>query len=291
MEQEDKAVNAKVPPRAFHLVSIGLFLFVFLGPSPAGGGEADEYTLAVVPRTTPIAIHRDWAPFAERLSREIPHGGTIRLKVYQSYEEFDADLLKGIPDFVFMSPYHSVRARRAQGYIPLIRDSAKLLTGILVVRRDSPARSVHDLDGKDLVFPSPNAFGASLYLRALLTEKEKIRFNPRYVGSHSNVYRHVILGKAAAGGGVSDTLGREPPEIRGKLRVLYEIPGAAPHPLAAHPRVPEAVRRSIIDVVLKLQADEAGRGLLDAVSLSLGRSRPTTPGTTSISNSSTWKNT
>lgn len=268
MEQEDKVVSVKPPLRAFHPVFVQLFLLVCLGASTAAGREADPYTLAVIPRFTPLETHRDWAPFAARLSRDIPHGGTIRLKVYQSYAEFDADIVKGVPDFVFMSPYHAVRARRAQGYIPLVRDSANLLTGILVVRRDSPVRTIRDLDGKELAFPSPNAFGASLYLRALLTEKEKIRFIPRYVGSHSNVYRHVILGKAAAGGGVSDTLGREPPEVREKLRVIYEAPGAAPHPLAAHPRVPEAVRRSVIEAVLGLAADEKARGLLDAVSLS-----------------------
>lgn len=265
MEQEDKAVSAKAPLRAFHFVGVLLFAFLAVS-STAAGGEADPYTLAVVPRFTALETHRDWAPFVARLSQDA--GLPIRLRVYKTYSEFEDDVNRGIPDFVFLSPYHAVRARRAQGYIPLVRDSAKLLTGVLIVRRDSPARSVRDLDGKDLVFPSPNAFGASLYIRALLTEKEKVRFTPRYVGSHANVYRHVILGKAAGGGGVNHTLSREPVEIRDKLRVLYETPGAAPHPLAAHPRVPEAARRSVVDAVLRLAADEKARGLLDAVSLS-----------------------
>ncbi len=261
-------VSGKTFSSTIRPCSAGMFFLcaVLLQAAPAGGGEAGSYTLAVVPRFTSIETHRDWAPFAERLAREtaLP----IRLKIYKSYASFDADLLGGVPDLVFMSPYHAVRSRRAQGYIPLVRDSAKPLTGILVVRRDSPARSVRDLDGKDMAFPSPNAFGASLYMRALLTEEEKIRFNPRYVGSHSNVYRHVILGRADAGGGVSNTLEKEPPEVRGKLRVLYEAPGAAPHPLAAHPRVPEEARRLITDAVLRLGADENARGLLDAVRLS-----------------------
>ncbi|MBI1864789.1 MAG: phosphate/phosphite/phosphonate ABC transporter substrate-binding protein [Nitrospirae bacterium] len=259
-------MSAQPPFRAFRLVSVGLFLFACLGPSPAGGGEADRYTLAVVPRTTPIAVHRDWAPLAERLSRETRL--SIRLKVYQSYEEFDADLLKGVPDLVFMSPYHAVRARRAQGYIPLVRDGAKPLTGVLVVHRDSPVRTLRDLDGGEIAFPSPNAFGSSLYMRSLLTEKEKIRFTPRYVGSHTNVYRHVILGKAAAGGGVVGTLGKQPPEVRNQLRIVYETPSVAPHPLGAHPRVPKEVRHAVTEAMLRLGADEAARGLLDAVSLS-----------------------
>ena len=266
MEQEDKAVSVKAPLRAFRLVSAGLFLFACLGSSPAGGEEADPYTLAVVPRVTPIAVHRDWAPLAERLSRETRL--SIRLKVYRSYAQFEEDLLKGVPDLVFMSPYHAVRARRAQGYIPLVRDSAKLLTGILVVRRESPVRTIRDLDGGEMAFPSPNAFGASLYMRALLTEKEKIRFTPRYVGTHTNVYRHVILGKAKAGGGVMGTLGKETPEVRNQLRIVYETPSVPPHPLGAHPRVPKEVRQAVTEAMLRLGADGAAQGLLNAVSLS-----------------------
>ena len=61
---------------------------------------------------------------------------------------------------------------------------------------------MQDLDGADIAFPAPNAFGASLYMRALLAEQEKININPIYVETHANVYRNVIFGRASAGGGV-----------------------------------------------------------------------------------------
>jgi hypothetical protein len=82
----------------------------------------------------------------------------------------------------------------------------------------------------------PRRMLSGFLFEALLTEKEDRLIPVR--GSHSNVYRHVIL-QGRGGRGVMGTLSKEPPEIRAKLRVLYETP-ARRRPLAAHPR-PQAV--------------------------------------------------
>jgi phosphonate transport system substrate-binding protein len=193
-------------------------------------------------------------------------GVEFRLQVSRSIPEFEQDFQRGIPDFAFLNPYHAVMASRSHGYIPLLRDS-KPLTGILVVRSDDPLKSVRQLDGRDLAFPAPNAFGASLYLRALLAEEFRIRVTPRYVKTHSNVYRHVILGEAAAGGAVNNTLEHESAEVRGRLRVLYETPGVAAHPVVAHPRVPETVRKAFSEAIFRLAADSAMAPMLAAVQL------------------------
>jgi phosphonate transport system substrate-binding protein len=161
-----------------------------------------------------------------------------------------------------MNPYHFLMARKAQGYLPLLRDGSRLLSGQLLVRRDSPLKSVNDLNGKAIAFPDPNAFAASLYMRALLQEKAKIRFTASYLGTHANVYRHVILGSVAAGVGVNVTLARERPETRAELRVLYETPGTAPHPLCAHPRIPADLREAVTRAVLDMGKNEDGRTLL-----------------------------
>jgi phosphonate transport system substrate-binding protein len=226
---------------------------------------ARVYTLGVVPQLTPLDTHRRWMPFVQRLQKMT--GLRIELKVYQSIPQFEADFLKGVPDFVFLNPYHEVMAKRAQGYIPLVRDSSKPLVGILVVRKDSPIHSVRELNLKEIAFPAPNALGASLYMRALLAEQEKITIIPRYVQTHSNVFRYVVLGFAAAGGAVNKTLSKEPPEIRSRLRVLYRTPGLAPHPLSAHPRVAQKVRQAVRQAVLEMAQDEPGRRILAAVQL------------------------
>lgn len=223
------------------------------------------YTLAVVPYRLPLAAHQDWGPLAEHLGERLK--AHIELKVHDSFVRFEEELFRGAPDFVFMNPYHQVVAYKRAGYLPLVR-SSKPLTGALSVRHDSPAASVKDLNGKILAFPSPNAFAASLYMRALLTERHKIRFTPYYLDSHNEVYRHVILGEAAGGGGSRHTLEREPPEVQAKLRVLYETPAAVSHPFAAHPRIPAAVREAATQAILDLGAADAARALLERTQLS-----------------------
>jgi phosphonate transport system substrate-binding protein len=241
-------------------LAIGLLL---VGPPPAV--PAVHYTLAVVPQMAPAVAHRDWSPFAERLGRET--GLTLQLRVYRTFEEFETELATGQPDLAYINPYHQLLAYRTQGYLPLVRDGSRRLVGLLVVPRDSPLRSVRDLNGQHLGFPDPNAFAASLYLRALLQEREGVRVIPRYYNNHANVYRHVIAGDVAAGAGVNVTLERERPETRAELRVLYRTPGAAPHPLSAHPRVPAAVREALIAAVLRMARDEPGRRLLHNVEI------------------------
>lgn len=226
---------------------------------------AAEYTLAIVPQSSPTSTQRQWAPFAAHLGSEI--GEKIQVRVYRTFDEFETDLVNGRVDFAYMNPYHLLIARKEQGYVPLVRDGSRPLSGVLVVRNDSPVKSPRDLNGQILGFPDPDAFASSLYMRALLQEKEKVRFETRYFTTHSNVYRHVILGTVAAGGGVNVTLARERPETRNELRVLYETPPTSPHPLCAHPRISPTLQQRIIQAVLRMAEDESGRDALKLIDI------------------------
>jgi len=236
-------------------------------PVPGPGAEAattttpaspsndkPTYTVAVVPQFPAVEIHRIWTPILTRLGDTM--GVSFELKVARDIPSFEDEVVAGKPDFVYLNPYHQVRARRAQNYRPLVRD-AQPLTGILVVRRDDPIRSVRELEGKSLAFPAPNAFGASLLIRAHLAEQERLRINPLYAKTHTNAYRQTIVGKTAASGGLRVTLEREPQEVRDALRILLETPGAAPHPLSVHPRVPKAVQDGVQKALLRLSQDPA----------------------------------
>ena len=237
-----------------------------LGPLPTlSAPSKDEprvMTVAVVPQFRAEEIHRVWAPLLSRIAQET--GQPLNLVVPANIPAFERSMLAGEPDFVYANPYHAVMGHRAQGYIPLVRDST-LLTGIVLVRADDPIRSVAELNGKTVAFPAPNAFGASLWIRALLAEREKVVIQPNYVKTHSNAYRSVLAGLSAAAGGINLTFDQEPPEVRNALRVLMETPGVPPHPLAAHPRVPEATRKRVTDTLLRLMTDRGMRELMSDI--------------------------
>jgi phosphonate transport system substrate-binding protein len=249
--------------------AIAALIALFMLPSavmPVLAAESpDPLTLAIVPRLPPATLHREWSPFVERLQREA--GVKIELKVFSAFAEFEQFVFAGRADLVFINPYQAVELRKAMGYIPLVRDGARKLSGVLVVRADGPIRKLSDLEGQDIAFPHPNAFGASLHMRATLREVANINFNPVYVNTHANVYRHVLLGKVAAGGGVNVTLNKEPEHLRSQLRVVYQTEGVAPHPLAAHPRVPEDVRDRIVRSIIGMGQEIQGRALLQSTTL------------------------
>lgn len=223
------------------------------------------WTVGVVPQYPPGQIHRQWTPILKALSKLT--GQDFELRSFKSIPDFEAAFRKGELDLAYMNPYHVLMAREAAGYIPIVRDGDRRLNGILVVRHDSPIRTVHDLDGAKIAFPAPNAFGASLYMRALLKEREGISITPSYVGTHSNVYRHVITGQAQAGGGVRRTLGQEAPQLQKQLRVLYQTPEVYPHPLVAHPRMPDLVRAEIQAAFLSLAQQPETAALLKSIQM------------------------
>lgn len=223
---------------------------------------ATSYSVAVVPQLPAEVIHRNWGPLLHAISVQI--NTDLELTIYPGYREFELAVLKGIPDIVYMNPYHQLSAYKDQGYIPLLRDDATMLTGILVVRKDSPYLDIKDLAGKTLAFPSPNAFAASLYLRAMLASAGIVHAT-EYVNSHTNVYRNVARGLVAAGGGVNKTFDMELPATKEQLRTIYRVPGVASHPLSVHPRLPAAIREDIIRAFLQLQQQHSP--LLNAIQM------------------------
>lgn len=240
-------------------------LFALLALLPTHAVSANQtFTLSVVPQFTPVDIGLSWTPLLQRLEAET--GYAFQLRLIDKIPRFESDFKAGTPDLLYLNPYHMVMAAKAQGYIPLVRGGSHL-HGILVADSTGEIKTLRDISGKRIAFPAPNAFGASLYLRALLIEKEGLSFIPDYVGTHQNVYRHVIMGEASAGGGIRATLEKESGKLQKRLRVLYTTPGVAPHPLAAHPRVPSEAREKVIAALLKIGGEAAGRKLLDKVDL------------------------
>ncbi len=225
---------------------------------------AKVYSFDVVPQLTAAKIYTTWSPLLQRVGQDA--GLCFELRVAPTIPEFEQKLLKGEPAFAFLNPYHAVMAYQKQKYQPLLADSENLLTGILVVRADSPIKNLDALKGQHVSFPAPNSFAASLLIRAELAKK-KIDIQPVFVKTHSNVYRSVISKDAVAGGGVNNTLDNEASEVRQQLRVLFETPAYTPHPIVTHPSVPAAVRERFLKAMLQLGNDEEGRKLLDDINL------------------------
>lgn len=250
---------------------VPLVLISLLAPCAAHaicyGDQAQASTPLVfspVPQFPVPTLFARWAPVLEAVGKA--SGECFELVIQPTIPEFEKALLKGAPAIAYANPYHAVMAYKAKQYQPLLADGSTLLSGILVAKKDSNITQAADLQNLRVDFPSPNAFAASLLLRAHLRQS-KIDIRPHYVNTHSNVYRGVLIGEAAAGGGVNRTLESEPEEIRQKLRVIYESPGYRSHPIITSPKVSAAIRDKILRSFIALEKTEQGRSLLAGVQL------------------------
>jgi len=218
-----------------------------------------EYSFGVVPQFEQRRLFSIWLPILAELEKRT--GLVFKLKGSSRISVFEDKIEEGQFDFAYMNPYQIVKASQLQGYIPLVKDGTKQLRGVLVVQKNSKITEVSQLDGKEVVFPSPNSLGATLMMRADFQNKFKIHVRPHYVQTHSSVYLHVAKGLALAGGGVQQTLEKQSVEIRHRLRVIYRTNAAPPHPIAVHPRVPETDRIRVQKALLKLSKSPEGKKL------------------------------
>jgi phosphonate transport system substrate-binding protein len=220
---------------------------------------AKPYVVSVVPQLPASETYSHWAPVLEAVGLATKQCFTLNIS--KTIPDFELELLAGTPDFSYMNPYHQVMAYRRQAYRPLVADATPL-TGIVVVRRDSGITKLDDLNGKQLAFPSPNAFAASLITRATLSQRG-IDIKPLYVKTHSNVYRSVLQADVVAGGAVNNTLAREPEGLQSQLKVLFESSGYRAHPFSAHPRVPAAVQESVRKALIAYASTDAGKAAMN----------------------------
>ena len=224
---------------------------------------AKQFTLGIVPQFAQRKLFKTWQPIVKELEERT--GFSIHIVGSAKIPAFEKRFMAGAYDFAYMNPYHLLLANQAQGYIPLLRDGSRELKGVLVVKRNSPIKSLNELEQQVLAFPSPNALGASLLMRADLANEHGVNVVPLYVQTHSSVYLNVALGQAEAGGGVISTLRAQPKDLKEKLRILYETRGMPTHPVVAHPRVSEEDRAAFKRAWLDLAASQQGKILLEKI--------------------------
>lgn len=243
-------------PLKFFVLALCLNLVPVLDmPSAhATSPSACHFKVGVVPQFEQRRLFKVWRPLLDRLGTQT--GCTFDLVGSKTIIEFEKAFKEGTYDFAYMNPYHAVMAKKFQGYEPIVRSGSKKLKGILVVRKDSPIKSVKELHEKTVAFPSPNALGASLLMRAELAMKHGTKVNAQYVKTHSSVYLHVAKGLTDAGGGVGRTFAEQSPQIKKALRILYTTTPVNAHPLVVHPRVESQKRQEVQKAWLELASSE-----------------------------------
>lgn len=233
-----------------HRIIMGLLLIL-------ASSNASEITLGVVPQQSPLKLAKKWSKVTQYLHEAT--GIKVIFKTEKSIAHFEKKLYAGKYDISYMNPYHFVVAQRLQGYEAFVR-AKKNIVGILLSTQKNVTFTKENLKGKTFLFPSPNAFAATLLPKFEL--KQKINFNVdteakmRYVNSHDSVYKGISRGLGYLGGGIIRTYNNfQDKNDKDKLNIVYRTSAYPSHPIAAHPRLTQRTVKKIQKAFLDMPDD------------------------------------
>ncbi|WP_230969148.1 PhnD/SsuA/transferrin family substrate-binding protein [Nitrogeniibacter aestuarii] len=245
--------------------SLGLGLVILVcaaGISTAHAAQCAEHrpiNVGVVPQQAPSDLAKAWLPILASISERT--GCAFRFATAPTIPEFEKRVSQGDYDIAYMNPYHYTVFSKNPGYVAFAKEKGRKLKGLLVAAKASQINRMEDLNGMKVAFPSPAAFAATIIPIAEM-KAAGVEVTPTYVSSHDSVYLNVSRGFYAGGGGIVRTLNAMSPEVRDKLKVIWESKAYAPHAFAALPGLTPAVTQAFFNGMASLSNTEAGQGML-----------------------------
>jgi len=209
-------------------------------------------TLGSVAMDIPAEMHRRLRPLTDYLSAELKR--PVQLMLSADLSKAADELASGNVDIAYLTPVAYIKAQRAGGarlVAKTVTRGEKSFQLMLVVRRDSPVKSVQDLAGKSFAFGDK----AAILQRAVVVHAG-IRLEQlgsyKFLGHYDNIARGVMAGDFDAGI-LKDTSAFD--WERKGLRILHASPPLPPYNLAVSRRVDEPTRLALRDALLRLRAD------------------------------------
>lgn len=206
----------------------------------------NSFSLGIIPQQSAKKIHALWSPLTKYIQQETNY--PFYLHGSPNIPTFEDSLFTGKFDLAYVNPRTYIEANKHAGYVPLVREGQKKLKGIIVVAKDSPYKTLKDLNGSRFTSPK-NAFAASTLTR-LNIHALGVNFTNSFVDTHTQGYSLVANGAVDAAGGVLRTFNSLSPKIQSRLRILWTSEGVTPHAFIIHPRVNVIVKQRILDAIL-----------------------------------------
>jgi phosphonate transport system substrate-binding protein len=231
-----------------------------LADNSAGAKEAG-YRFGVFPMLPPLALDRMFQPIVESLSSGLQT--PVHLRTKPTFETFAEEIARGGYDLIVAHPFLYVEAADKYGYLPVVRLSEPLVA-VVFSRSESPLQQLKDLQGNVIGLPPPLAAVSEMVKSELLD----IGLIPgsdiqiRHFASKMSCLHAVATGTVKACGLPRFVLGQLDLSHSREFKVIHETHPTPNIVIAAHPRVPEAERRRLRDVIVGWPHTAEGRAIL-----------------------------
>lgn len=211
--------------------------------------EPEPLKLGVFPYVTPVQLVKFHNPLRTFLQETL--GRPVVLETAPSFPEFVARTRQARYDYVLTAPHLGRLAEVRDGHHPLVKTGHQV-QGVYLVPKDSPIRTLADLEGKSIMMVGEAAILTQLAVHQLaglgLRDGENLEI--RRTRTHNNAMYASLRGDADVS--LTGILLFEKIQLqeKEKVRVLDKTPGVPGFILLAAPEVPENERDKVRQALL-----------------------------------------
>ncbi len=249
-----------------------LSLPAFLLPAAAAanpGTWPSEIRIGVIPTEGGSAAEARFRPLAEHIKASL--GVDVKIVSASDYAGVITAMSHKHLDFAYYGPKSYVEAAEKADAealaLELNKEGAPGYYGIIIVKGDSPIKSLDQIKGKVFAFTDPNSTSGYLVPNILFARELKVKpadyfREVRFSGSHGASILAVKNGavEVAATNNIDlDRMVHKGQAVSGDFRVLWTsdlIPGA---PMAARKDLPESLKAAFAGALLSFNGDTEGK--------------------------------
>jgi phosphonate transport system substrate-binding protein len=225
-----------------------------------GVAAQKPYAFYVLNQRSVALTAQYWNPILTYVSNK--SGVPLELKLTKTPQEGNTLAEKGAYDFQYTNHFFTPERERL-GWKVIARPAGAGIRSQIVVAEDSDIQSLHDLNGKDVAFVSPDAFaGYWLPMDALL--KAKVKVNVIFTGNQEASSAQLKFNKVSAAGVNGSVLARYARRESFAYRALWTSEVYQDLCIMAHPRVPAETVAAVRAALINMGNDPEGRKVLEA---------------------------
>ncbi len=246
--------------RILFAVSLSLIVSVAMADAgkPLGFGVINQRSVALTAQS--------WNPILAYVGKKI--GTPLALKMGKTAPDTTAMTERGEQAFAYTNHMFTPQRDRI-GYRVILRMQGAPIHGAVVVREDSPVRSLEDLKGAAVAFPSRDAFvGYWLPMDHLL--KKGVQVKEVFAGNQEGAMSQLQFGKVAAAAVNKKILDKYAQREDLRFRVIWTSDPFLDIPVMAHPSLPEDLVEAVRTAFTGMSQDPEGRKALQASADALG---------------------
>ncbi|PYN04201.1 MAG: ABC transporter substrate-binding protein [Candidatus Rokuibacteriota bacterium] len=244
--------------RGFATASVIMLLLVALGTK--GRAENQPLLFGVIIWRSPTLTAQFWNPILRHVSEK--SGVSLQLKVAPTGPEHTAMVRRGELHFLY-SNHNFIKDNEESGYRVFARPKGDAQSGEIVVLKDSPIKTLADLEGKEMAFPHTAAFlGYHLPMDALL--RKGIKITGHFAGTQEGAMTQLKAGRVVAAGVNAEVMRAFAQRENIAYRVLWSSDKFLNLALSAHPSVPADTVKAVRKAFLQMADDPEGAKALAA---------------------------